>query len=142
MSFPEFFKMKNGEMTLSEIKRNHRDDYNIEKFANYILKNNRLTKVVVVALAVTIMILNWNMSHLAIATVANGKGIDILGNKLLGLFKLYGKWILLVVCSLESIKSGVNGDSKKILSIVVKYLLIYLSLFLVPELFDMITASF
>jgi len=134
--------MKNGEITFKEIRRNHRDGYDIEKFSTYILKNNRLTKMVVVLIASINIILRNKMNSIAVEAVANGKGIDVLGNKLLGLFQYYGHWVLLIMCVLECIKSGVNGDSKKILSIVVKFLLIYASLFLVPQLFDIITTSF
>lgn len=142
LSFSEFLKMKNGEITLNEIKKNHNNDYNIENFASKVLKNNRLTKIVVFTLATANIILTRISNNISVETVSNGKGIDVLGNKLLHLFQYYGHWILLIMCVLECIKSGINGDSKKILSIVVKFLLIYASLFLVPELFDIITTSF
>ena len=142
ISFENYSKMKNGELTLNQIRKNHNDDYDMESFTGKILKNHRLTKIAVVLLASANIILTKAMDSVSIETVANGKAIDVLGNKLLGLFQYYGHWILLIMCVLECIKSGINGDSKKILAIVVKFLLIYTSLFLVPQLFDMITTSF
>lgn len=108
-------------------------DVKCEKFLGEALKNNRMKKFIVTLLG----------SSLYFKEVfATSKGIDPLGWKLLGLIRQYAYWILLLYCIVEIIRAGLNGDSKKTFPILMKYLIIFASMYLVPELFDAIKGSF
>jgi len=70
------------------------------------------------------------------------KGIDTLGWTLLTLIRQWAKWILILWCIVEVIKSACSGDTKKTLPILMKYVVIYASMYLIPVIFDAIAKSF
>ncbi|WP_238886363.1 hypothetical protein [Clostridium sp. YIM B02551] len=126
---------KKETMTISEFL-NMQDETNerrLEILASKIRKNKQLERFTVTLMACCLY---------AQKVLAAEDGVDRLGNKLLFLLRKWAKWILLIMCVLECIKAGVNGDSKNILKIIMKYVLLYASLFLVPYLFDVIAESF
>lgn len=120
MSFEDFFRP---------------DD--VETFASKI-KENRITERVTVVFIAFVLHANTVMA----ASTNGSDGIDHLGYLLLGLIRHWGKWILLIMCLAECISSAANKDTKKILSIVVRYVVLFMLMYLIPELFDAIAASF
>lgn len=129
MSVEEFLQLERGQMTLKEIRNNQ----NGETFTNKIMKNNRVKKFTCTLLGLS----------LYFKTVyAAGKGINGLGWTLLGLIREWAYWILLIWCIVEIIRAGVSGESKKTLPIVMKYVIIFASMYLIPGLFDAIKNSF
>lgn len=105
----------------------------VEKFATNIIKNDRLKKFVVTLLGCGLYTKQ---------VLAAGKGIDGLGWTILGLIRHWAYWILLIYCIVEIIRAGLSGDSKKTFPIIMKFLIIFASMYLVPELFNAIKDSF
>ena len=128
--FSEFYKMEDIPKD-TKIER-------VERIAGKIIKNDKLKKAVFI---LAIVLLNSGMISAAPA-VAAGVGVDKLGNVLLGIIRSWSKWILILMCLIDTIKAGVSSDSKKILSIVMKYVLLFVLLYMVPVLFDTVSASF
>jgi hypothetical protein len=50
--------------------------------------------------------------------------------------------VLLVMCILEVLKCVANGDTKEIGKIIMKYLLAFMVLFLIPWAFDLVIGIF
>ena len=128
--FSEFYKM--GEV--AEINKMDK----VEMIAGKILRSKTLKRVVIIT---AVVILNSGLISAAPA-VAAVAGVDKLGNVLLGIIRSWSKWILILMCLIDTIKAGVSSDSKKILSIVMKYVLLFVLLYMVPVLFDTVSASF
>ena len=129
MSVPVFMKLERKELTLKEIMATNTS----ETFVSKIMENSRVKKAAVVFMATMLY------SQKALAA---GKGIDALGMTLITLIRQWAYWILIIMCIIEIIRAGAGGDSKKILGIVMKYLLIFASMYLVPTLFDAVKNSF
>ncbi|MBX4259711.1 hypothetical protein KTC96_24615 (plasmid) [Clostridium estertheticum] len=105
----------------------------VQYFTNKIMKNKRLKKFTITLLGVSLYFKD---------VFAAAKGIDMLGWTLLGLIRRYAYWVLLIWCIGEVIKSGLGGESKKTLSIVMKYVIIFASMYIIPGVFDAIRGSF
>jgi len=118
MSIPEFLQLERGK--------------NIRNYtSNIMVKTTEKATILFLAILFN-----------AQKTYAAGKGIDNLGGTLLNLIRGWGYWILLIMCLVETIRAGAGGDSKKILSIIMKYLLVFAAMYLVPSLFNAIKDSF
>ena len=100
-------------------------------------KDTRLYKYLVF----TIAGLNYASKVLADTTDAMDK-VNKAGFTVLGLVQTIGYWLCLIMCVVEVLKSIMNGTSKSVVAIMVKYLLIFASLFLMPFLFDLIREIF
>lgn len=135
LSIEEFLKLERGEITLREIRKNHRENGKIERIATKIMRNDRAKRFVTVLLASALYAKK-------VLAATEGKGIDPLGWKFLALIRHWAYWILLIMCIVEVVRAGISGDSKKILGIIVKFLIIFGSMYLVPELFNAIRDAF
>lgn len=129
MSIDEFLQLERGQITLKEIRKKH----NLEIFTAKIMKSDRFKKFAITLLGCSLYFKN---------VFAAGKGIDALGWTILGLIRQWGYWILLIACTVEIVRAGTGSDSKKILSIVMKFLLIFALMYIVPEGFNAIKNSF
>lgn len=109
------------------------NDIKTEKLASKLTKNNKMKKFVITLLGLALYCKN---------VFAATKGIDALGWTLLSLVRHWAYWILLIWCIVDVIKSGLSGDSKKTLPIVLKYVVIFASMYLIPAIFDAIKKSF
>jgi len=127
MSIDDFLKSEKEKSTLPEVRKTH-------DFINGIMSNDRYKKFIVVFLGITL--------YCSKVLAATNKGIDPLGNTLLNLIRHWAYWVILVMCILEVIRAGISGDSKKILSIIMKYVVVFASMYLVPAIFDAIRDSF
>jgi len=105
----------------------------VETFARKIMKNDRLKKFTITLLGVALFCKD---------VFAATKGIDALGMTLLALVRQWAKPILILWCIVDVIKNGLSGDSKKILPILLKYIIIFASMYLIPIIFDAIERSF
>lgn len=128
MPFSEFYKMEK----VPQINKMDK----IEIIAGKILKSKTLKRIVIVS---AVVILNTVVISAAGAT--GGAGVDNLFNVLMAITRKWAKYVLIITCLINTIRSGISGDSKNVLSIVMKYVLLYLLLFLVPALFGAIEAS-
>ena len=68
--------------------------------------------------------------------------IDALGGKFLSLARAGGYWIIVIVATIDIIKSAMRGGKSRIGSAVVRYIWIYASMYLLPELLDVIRGGF
>ncbi|MBU3098404.1 MULTISPECIES: hypothetical protein [Clostridium] len=105
----------------------------IEKLSSQLTKNKKIKKFVITLLGCTLYFKN---------VFASTKGIDSLGWTLLGLIRHWAYWILLIWCIVDVVKSGLSGDSKKTLPIVLKYVIIFASMYLIPVIFDAVKGAF
>jgi len=105
----------------------------VETFTTKIMKNARFKKFTIVLMGMSLYFKD---------VFASTKGIDGLGWTLLGLVRDYAYWVLLLWCIVEVIKSGVGGESKKTLSIVMRFVIIFASMYLLPNLFNVIKEAF
>lgn len=101
----------------------------LEQLAGRILKSKTLKMAAMITITIAL-----NISPVGAA----GKGIDQLGNMLINLIRNYAYYILIIMSIVESIRAAVSGDSKKVLSIVMRYLLVFILMYLIPQLFDAI----
>lgn len=106
-------------------------DYNT--IDNKIIRNKKAKKFMVTLLGVGLYAQN---------VFAATKGIDNLGWTLLSLIRHWAYWILLIWCIVDVVKSGLSGDSKKTLPIVLKYVIIFASMYLIPVIFDAVKGAF
>jgi len=98
-------------------------------------KRKQLQKHIVIILGVALFLINNPTKIMAV----NFSGLDNLGNSTLYVFKRVGYWIATLGAITEIIKSSMQGsDREEIFKVIVKYALIYASLFLVPQLFTLI----
>ena len=105
----------------------------VETYTNKIMKNARLKKF-----NITLLGMSLYFKDVFAAT----KGIDALGWTLLGLIRHWAYWILLIWCIVEVIKSGMSGESKKTFPIIMKFVIIFASMYLIPGIFDAIKGAF
>jgi len=96
---------------------------------NTVKHSRKFEKVLIITMAIVM-----NISVCA----AKAGGIDGLGYMIIDLIRHWAYFILIIMCIVEVIRAGIGGDSNKILSIVMRYLLIFMSMYLVPDLFDAI----
>ena len=129
----EILIIKNNHTIINWESKNLFNKYDTEVLATKLVKNNRMRKFTVTLLGLC----------LYFKTVyAAAKGIDSLGWTLLGLVRHWAYWILLIWCIVDVIKSGLSGESKKTLPIILKYVIIFASMYLIPSIFDAIKGAF
>lgn len=134
MTIHQFCQFERGELTLEQIRKSNE----LEAIAKHIRSNKRLEKMFTFVMG-SLMFFQDN----SVLAAGNGvKGIDPLGFKLLGIFRSFAYWICIIMCIVEICKSLLQGDSKSIGKIVVKYVLAFAAIYLVPWLFDVIRDSF
>lgn len=130
-------------MSVHEFMENYRlkkEDYKEneiwESFANHIKSNKRLEKMF------TFVVGSLMYCKEVYASVGGLQGIDALGGKLLSVCRKFAYWVGIIMCIVEIIKSLLQGDSKSIGKIIIKYILAFAAIYFVPWLFDLIKASF
>ena len=106
---------------------------NVEVLSSNLTKNKKHKRFLITLLGLSLYAKN---------VFAASDGIDKLGWTLLGLIRHWAYWILLIMCIVEVIKSGLNGDSKKSLPIIMKFVVIFASMYLIPVIFDAIVKAF
>ena len=130
MNHTQYLEWKYGNKTTTDIK-----------LENLGIKNTRrLEKRLVIGLAVGGFIIN-NPSY---AFALDLGAIDVLGNTFLSIVRKASYWIVLILSLTEICKTALKGgnNQSEILKVIVKYLLIYASLFLMPWLFDLVEEAF
>lgn len=108
--------------------------YDTEDYITKIMSSKKMEKATIVFLAAI-------LEAQKVYALSDGKGIDHLGYVLINMIRQYAYYILIIMCILEVIRAVASGDSKKILSIIMKYLLVFIAMYLIPGLFDTIRAT-
>lgn len=129
MTIPQFNAIQRGEFTYKDLE--------VETLASKILKDERLTRCFVIGIA----LINISNIVYADATQVTSK-IDVAGNMFLDITQSIARWTCLVMCLIEITKSVMNGSTKDIGKIMLKYLLAFATTFLLPFGFDMIESIF
>lgn len=96
----------------------------------------QLQKAFITGLATTAFLIN----HPSIVFANSGlEEIDVLGMTFLIIVRRIGYWVAILFAIIELIKCVREGGEKQdIMSIVMKYIVIYAALFLIPKAFDFI----
>lgn len=133
MSIQQFNAIQRGEMTYKDLKKSNK----LELIAGEILKNDRLKRLTIF----TIAGLNVMCKVSADTTNAVTK-INSAGNTFLGIFQSIGYWLCLIGAIMEILKCVMNGSSKDVGKIILKYVLVFASIYLIPFAFDLIKEIF
>ncbi|MDU5111159.1 MAG: hypothetical protein E6248_11975 [Clostridium sp.] len=133
MSIPQFLAYERGGKSLKDIEIEN----GVEGIARKIINNDRLRRMTVFVIAG----LNYTSTVLADASDAGNK-INEAGSTILGIVQSIGYWLCIIGCVMEILKSLMNGSSKDVGKIIIKYLLIFGSLYLMPWAFDLIKEIF
>lgn len=133
MSIPQFLQYERGEKTLKDIEIEN----GLESIATKIMKDNRIRKIAVF----TIASLNYTNIVLADTTDAIAR-IDSAGLMFFGIIQSIGYWLCLIGCIMEILKSVMNGSSKEVGKLMMKYILIFAALYLMPFAFNLIREIF
>ena len=125
-------------MTIEEYMEDYRyrhSEYCPDTIFN-IQRNEQLEKFTVTFLALVLF-------QAKMASAADiGSNIDVLGNRLLGIFRRLGYWTCILMCAYEVVRSISEGDAKDIGRVSVKYIVGYLMLYALPWVLDLIQEGF
>lgn len=133
MSIKQFLEVQAGEKTYKDIEIEN----GLESLATKILNDDRLRRMTVF----TIAGLNYASEVLADTSQAVAK-INVAGYTFLNIVQTLGYWLCLIGCIMEILKSLMNGSSKDVGKLMLKYLLIFAALYLMPFAFDLIREIF
>lgn len=133
MTIPQFLQYKRGEKTIKDIEVEN----GLESIAKRIMKDDRLRKMTIFVIAG----LNYASTVLADTSQAVAK-INSAGNTFLSIFQSIGYWLCLIGCIMEILKSVMNGSSKDVGKTMLKYILIFTALYLMPFAFNLIREIF
>lgn len=124
MNHTQYLEWKYGGKTTLDIK-----------LENLGIKDSKtFEKQIVIGFAVGLFIIY----HPSIVYAASGDGIDPLGEKFLVYLRKGGRWVAIICASIEIIRSGMKKGSSasEIGQILIKYSLLYGSLYIITWIFD------
>lgn len=124
--------------TIDEFKKTQKDKFNadIELVAKYINSNTELKKKVVFVCG-SLLYVN------EVVNAADGlEKIDVAGNTMLGIVRKIGYWCCIIGCIIDIIKALMQGDTKSIAKIMMKYALAFGALYIFPWILDLIKSIF
>ncbi|NFN06084.1 hypothetical protein FDB50_15375 [Clostridium botulinum] len=130
MSHKQFLEWKYGDKTTIDIK-----------LENLGIKNKmKLEKTLVIGLAIGGFLINHPTTVFALEL----DEIDKLGNTFLEIIRKASYWVILAVAITDICKTSLKGgnNNSEIFKLIVRYVLIYSSLFLMPYLFDLVEGAF
>lgn len=130
MNHNQYMSLKKGEKTKLDIKLENIGMKNIKRFE----------RDLVIGIGVTLFLINNPCRVLGVDLSA----IDSLGNTFLDICKKVGYWIALISAMTEMIKVSMRGgnNTSEVGKVIMKYLLIYASLYLMPYLFNLVQGAF
>lgn len=136
MNIEQFKIYRNGELNLLEIKMINELDTEIGIIRD---NNKKLYKYLVVALAFVLTV--------SISTTTHAVGldsIDVLGNTFLTIVRRCMYWVCLIKSIIDIGKEVQKGGDNmgNIGKIIMKYVLAFASLYIMPYLFDLVKGSF
>lgn len=130
MNHAQYLQWRDGNKTTLDIKLENLGVINSRKFE----------KQLIVGIGVSLFII----SNPTYAFAVDLGAIDKLGNTFLDIIRRVGYWIALISALTEIIKTSMRGgnNTAEVGKIIMKYLLIYASLYLMPYLFDLVKGAF
>lgn len=130
MSIPEFCQLNRGEITLKQIHLNRRAERTLNKLCN---KNEMLANFMVFAFATTLLV-----STNVYAGEVSADKINELGRKLLTLVQDIGYWFCILMAGKEIIVNLLEGQTKDVIGVIIKYVMAFAGFYTLPWAFDMI----
>ncbi|MBN1050302.1 hypothetical protein [Clostridium botulinum] len=121
-------------------KNNYKNTLDI-KLENLGIKNSKkLKKQLIAGFGATLFLMNNPIYVFAVDLGA----VDNLGNTFLSIIQRVGYWIALLSALAEIVKTAMRGgnNTAEVGKIIMKYLLIYASLYLMPWLFGLVREAF
>ncbi|OSA92544.1 UNVERIFIED_ORG: hypothetical protein B2H93_14380 [Clostridium botulinum] len=121
-------------------KNNYKSTLDI-KLENLGIKNSKkLKKQLIAGFGTTLFLINNPIYVFAVDLGA----VDNLGNTFLSIIQRVGYWIALLSALAEIVKTAMRGgnNTAEVGKIIMKYLLIYASLYLMPWLFGLVREAF
>lgn len=109
---------------------------NMELVAKHINADSKLKKQAIFVLGSLFYVQD------AVSATGDLGKIDKAGNTILGIVRKTGYWICIVGCIIDIIKSLMQGDTKSIAKIMMKYALAFAALYIFPWMLDLIKAIF
>lgn len=128
MSIPEFLAFERGELSLEEIYSNRQ----LENMAKAVL--NSKYKIFFIFLLASCLFVFTNIQALAVDT----SKIDSAGTILLTIVRTAGYWFCIILACKDIVGTLIEGNTKAVGQIVVKYIVGFGALYALPWLFDLI----
>lgn len=124
--------------TIDKFKDKQREKYNsnLELVAKHINTNTKLKKEAVFVLGSLLYV-----NEVANAADPLGK-IDTAGGTILNIVRRIGYWCCIIGCIIDIIKALMQGDTKSIAKIMMKYALAFGALYIFPWILDLIKSIF
>lgn len=130
LSFQEFFALERNEITLEEILWNRR----LDNFAKKVL-NSKYKVAIIFIIASGLLVLN---TATVFASTIDTSKIDTLGSTILGLIRSCGYWFCIILATKDIITALMEGSTKQIGGIIVKYLTAFGAFYALPWIMDLI----
>lgn len=130
MTISEYCQLKRNEITLKQIAFNRK----LDLFATKIL-NSKHKKIIIFIIASGLLIMN---SSKAFANPLDTSKIDNLGSTILGLVRTCGYWFCIILATKDIIAALMEGSTKQIGQIIVKYLTAFGAFYALPWIMDLI----
>lgn len=137
MTIPEFNAIQRGEMSYNDLA--------IERAAKVINQDDRLRKMFAFAVGSllycqtvcqTVYAMDQDKIEKALIPINEG------GFAILTIARTIGYWVCIIMCIIEIIKALLDGSSKNIGKIILKYVFGFAALYLLPWLLDLIVGVF
>lgn len=112
----------------------------LERIAKIIKSNKSLEKFIVISVGAGLFLMSNPV--LAADTSIAMKGIDSMGTLIFTIMKRLCYWACIIMCVMEVIKSLSYGDTKSVSKISVKYVVTFMSIYLVPWILNSIKDIF
>ncbi|NEZ47230.1 hypothetical protein FDF74_08410 [Clostridium niameyense] len=123
---------------VEDFKKKQRVKYNsnMELVAKHIIADNKLRKQAVFVLGSLFYIQD------KVSAAGDLEKIDRAGNTILSIARKIGYWICIVGCIIDIIKALMQGDTRSIAKIMMKYALAFTALYIFPWILDLIKGIF
>ena len=124
--------------TLENIKENQKRKYreDMDLIAKHIISNSKTKKRFIVALATLFFLTDTVFAADPMAK------INVAGNTILNIVRTIGYYCCLIGCIIDIIKVLMQGDTKSVAKVMMKYGLAYGALFIFPWIMDLIKSIF
>lgn len=124
--------------TLENIKNRQKQKYNenLELVAKKINNDTRLKRMAVFTLGNLLYI---NDTVYAADPLSK---VDKAGGTILGIVRKVGYWICIIGCIIDIIKALIQGDTKSVAKVMMKYALAFGALYVFPWILDLIKSIF
>lgn len=137
MTLEQYNAYKKGYISLGDIKAINSVN---SELGNIKKNNSELYKRIILLTAFLLSSIQESIVH---ADTFNS--IDMLGNKIYSIIKAGFRWICIICLTIEigkNIARMGNGGAADIFKVILKYLLAFATLYMVPEMFNSIAESF